>query len=196
MAEDWFDLPDPPRVARSDDEAESERADGNPTPEQRADFVAKRLEQFIRDGRTIGQGMNLKQWEDMAKAEIANAVTDAENCAQKDDVVTKRLLFIGASTMVTIGFWGTLLAFDRASYLAVAIICGGAGFVLFAIAGEWRFRKFWSRRRARKRAEALHRVEELTVRIKRMERELKEEEKMWKKKIEEQDERFGKKLSL
>ena len=196
MAENWFDLPDPPEPERSDDDSDVERADGNPTPEQRADFVAKRLEQFIREGRTIAQGMSLKQWEDMAKAEIANAIIDAENCTQKDDVVTKRLLFVGASTMVTIGFWGTLLAFDRASYLAVAIICGGAGFVLFAIAGEWRFRKFWARRRAHKRAEALRRVEELTVRIKRMERQLKEEEKMWKKKIEEQDERLGNKLSL
>ena len=43
-----------------------------PSPEQRADFVVKRLEQFIREGRTVGEGMSLKQWMDMARYEIAN----------------------------------------------------------------------------------------------------------------------------
>lgn len=196
MADDWFEPPAlapepaPPPIREEPDYT------GHPRPEQRADFVVKRLEQFIREGRTIAQGMSLRQWQEMARAEIANAIVDAENCVQKDDVVTKRLLFIGASAMVTIGFWGTLLAFDRASYFAVAIICGGAGFVLFAIAGEWRFRKAWSRHRARKRAAALRRVEELTVRIKRMERELKEEEKTFEKRLKDQAERFGTRLSI
>ena len=198
LADDWYEPPTPPSAVPSPPARERTDDDyrGYPRPEERADFVVKRLEQFIREGRTIAQGMSLRQWEEMARVEIANAIVAAEDASQKDDVVTRRLLFVGASAMVTIGFWGTLLAFDRASYLAVAVICGGAGFVLFALAGEWRFRKFWARRRARKRAQALRRIEDLTVRIKRMERELKDEEKAFEKKLKEQAQRFGNSLSL
>lgn len=152
-------------------------ADGTPSPEERAHFVVKRLEQFIRDGRTIAQGMSFRQWQTMARIEIANAIIAAENERQDDDVVTKRLLFMIASALVTIGFWGTLLSFDKAAYLPVAIICGGAGFCLFAVAGEWRIRKSLKARRAGQRALGLGRVENLTRRIKRMERQLKEEAK-------------------
>lgn len=34
----------------------------NPTPEERADYIILRLEQFIRDGRTFSEGMNYKKW--------------------------------------------------------------------------------------------------------------------------------------
>ncbi len=172
------------REAGGMDPAAKESADGNPSPEVRAQFVVKRLEQFIREGRTIAQGMPFGQWQAMARAEIANAIIAAENSRQQDDVLTKRLLFVAASALVTIGFWGTLLAFDRASYAAVAVICGGAGLFLFAVAAEWRMRKLWKGRRADKRGETLRRVENLTRRIKRMERELKEEARFLEKSLE------------
>jgi hypothetical protein len=193
----WFEPPsDPPPAPPSAPVPSMADYGGNPRPEDRADFVVKRLEQFIREGRTIAQGMSLRQWQEMARTEIANAIIDAENSCQKDDVVTKRWLFVCACAMVTVGFWGTLLAFDKTSYLVVGIVCMGAGLAMFSVAGEWQFRKYWARRRARKRAEALRKVEDLTVRIKRMERELKDEEKVWEERLKEQAERFGKKLTI
>ncbi len=149
--------------------------DGHPSPEQRAEFVLKRLEQFIRDGRTIAEGMPFKQWRDMARAEIAKAIIEAENDHQDDFIVTRRLLFTVASALVTIGFWGTLMAFDKAHYLAVAIIFTIAGLWLFAVIGEWRIRKHLKVRKARNRSRGLKKVENLTKRIRKMEIELKGE---------------------
>ncbi len=155
--------------------------DGHPSPEQRAEFVLKRLEQFIRDGRTIAEGMPFRQWQDMARAEIANAIIEAENEHQDDFIVSRRLLFTVASALVTIGFWGTMLAFNKAHYMVVAIIFVIAGIWLFAVIGEWRIRKYIKSRKASNRAKGLGRVENLTRRIRNMEIELKgEAEKMEK----------------
>ena len=54
-----------------------EKVGGNPAPEERADFVVRRLEQFIRDGRTMAEGM-LSKWQEMAQVEIANAIVESE----------------------------------------------------------------------------------------------------------------------
>ncbi|HEY9163693.1 MAG TPA: hypothetical protein VIN57_03695 [Magnetovibrio sp.] len=153
----------------------------NPTPEERAAFIMQRLEQFIREGRTLSEGMNLQKWQDMAKVEIANAIVEAQVDNQDDDVVTKRLLFTFGASFTTIGFWGGLWAYDQAHYVAVAFLCGAAGLVMIAIALEWRFRKFWKRRQVGVRQKALRRCQDLTRRIKQMEFELEKEEKRLKK---------------
>jgi hypothetical protein len=159
------------------DPAELGGIDGHPTPEQRADFVVKRLEQFIRDNRTVDEGMSFKQWTDMARTEIAITIADAETSYQDDDVVSNRLVISAAASLITIGIWGTLLAFDKAQHLVVAIICVIAGMWLAAVAGEWRFRKFFRMREAKKRAKSLRRVEDLNRRIKRMEKQLEKDVK-------------------
>ena len=174
----------PPVLKRNmDDEP---REDGTPKPEERARFVVMRLAQFIRDGRTLAEGMPFRQWQQMAEVEITNAVIDAENSRQKDDVVTKRFLFTIAAALVTIGFWGTAFAFDKASYAAVGLVCGAAGFALFAVAGEWRLRKFWRRRKARRRAASLVRVADLMRRIRAMERELDKRHKAVSKELRDE----------
>jgi len=155
----------------------------DPTPEQRADFVVKRLEQFIRENRTVDEGMSFKQWTDMARAEIINTIIDAETSYQDDDMVSNRLVISAAASMITIGFWGTLLAFDKAQYLVVAIICVIAGLWLFAVAGEWRFRKFFRMREAKKRAKSLRRIENLNRRIKKMEKQLEKDVKEMEKTV-------------
>ena len=142
---------------------------------ERAEFVLRRLEQFIRDGRSVAEGMSLKQWQDMARVEIANALMQAELSRKDDDVVTRRLLFTVGASMVTLGFWGTAVAYDKASGIWVGLICGFAGLMLLAVVGEWRLHKWRRKRRARKRAEALARIEDLTGRIKRMEHQLEKE---------------------
>ena len=153
----------------------------NPTPEERAAFIMQRLEQFIREGRTLSEGMNLQKWQDMAKVEIANAIVEAQVDNQDDDQVTKRLLFTFGASFTTIGFWGGLWAYDQAHYVAVAFLCGAAGLVMIGVALEWRVRKFWKRRQVGVRQKALRRCQDLTRRIKQMEFELEKEEKRLKK---------------
>ncbi len=169
--------------------ASADYEDDNPSPEQRADFVVKRLEQFIREGRTLAEGMNLKQWQDMARFEIANAVRAAENVHRDKAVVSRRLLFTVAASLVTIGFWGTLFAFDKIHYLVVAIIFGLTGIVLLAVVGEWRLMKYFRRHQSRQRQQAIYRVEDLTRRIRRMEKELKAESRALQSKLKRQFDR-------
>ena len=155
----------------------------NPTPEERAEFVILRLEQFIRDNRTLGKGMSLKIWQLMAKTEIVNALVEAETSQQKDDVITKRLLFTTAAAMVTIGFWGTAVSLNRFDYLTGGIICLIAGVFLFGVACEWQFRKLKKRSRAKMRVGQLCRVQDLNKRIKRLEQDLEKQEKALEKEI-------------
>jgi uncharacterized protein YlxW (UPF0749 family) len=157
----------------------------NPTPEERAEFVILRLEQFIRDGRKVDEGMSFKIWQAMAKTEIAIAIAQAEAKSQKDDVVTKRLLFTFAAALVTVGFWGTAVSLHKVAYLAGGLVCLAAGLVLMGVAGEWRFRKWSKSRQADKRRKALARVEDINRRIKRLEHQLDKEEEALKKKIKE-----------
>ena len=153
-------------------------ADGNPTALERADFVARRLEQFIRDNRTIDRGVNIRHWQAMARAEIVNAIEDAEADAQNDEAVTKRLMFIAASSLVTVGFWGVAFAWGRVGYLAVAVVCGLAALALFVGALETPIRRAAKRHARRRRSLGLGRIEDLNGRIRHMERELKREEKI------------------
>jgi len=155
----------------------------NPSPEEHADFIMQRLEQFIREGRTISEGMNLQKWQDMAKTEIANAIVQSQISVEDDDVITKRLLFTFGASFTTIGFWGGLWAYDKLHYIAAAMICGMAGLIMISIAMEWRFRKFWKRRQLVNRQKSLRRCQDLTRRIKKMEVELEKEEKKLKKDI-------------
>jgi hypothetical protein len=148
---------------------------GNPTAQERADFVTRRLEQFIRENRTIDRGVNFRKWQAMARMEIINAIEDAELDSQKDDVVTRRLMFIAASSLVTVGFWGVAFAWGRVGYMAVALVCGLAALVLFAGALEWPIRRAVKRHARRRRGVALGRIEDLNARIRQMERELKRE---------------------
>ena len=171
--------------------ANNSRPDNNahPSVEQRADYVVKRLEQFIREGRTVAEGMSLKQWMDMARFEIANALMAAENAQHDDEAVFKRVLFTVAASLTTIGFWGVLFAYDKIQYLVVAIIFGITGIILLAIVGEWQLIKYFRRHQARQREKTLHRVEDLTSRIKRMEKELKEESRSMQSKLEKNHDR-------
>ena len=166
--------------------------DNNPTPEERAEFVMQRLEQFIRDGRTVSEGMNLKKWQDMARVEIANAIEESQTTAQDDEVVTKRLLFTFGAAFTTIGFWGGLWAYDQLHYVGAAFLCGAAGLIMIGVAMEWRFRKYWKKRQVGVRQKSLRRCQDLTRRIKKMEHELEKEEKRLKKDLKATRKKAGK----
>ena len=149
---------------------------GHPTPEERAQCVIMRLEQFIREGRTIDEGMSLKKWQAMALTEIAVAIAEAEKCQDHDEINSRRVLLVAAVAMVTIGFWGTAVSFHHVGHLVAGIICAGAGAVLLFVIGHWRFRKWNNRRNAKVRGKRLKRIENLNTRIKRLERELVKQE--------------------
>ena len=154
-----------------------------PSPDERAEYVILRLEQFIREGRTFAEGMSFKIWQSMAKVEIAIAIAEAELGQQKEETVTKRLLFTFAGALVTVGFWGTAVSLHKVGYLVGGIICVLAGLALMGIAGEWRFRTWNKTRKANKRRKSLARIESINRRIKRLESELEKEEKNLKEKI-------------
>ncbi len=151
------------------------------TAEDRADYIVARLEQFIREGRKDEQGMSFDKWKQMARSEIAIAVAEAEMSQQHDELHSKRVLFVAAASMITIGFWGTVASMDKLDYLIGAVICGLAGILLILAVGDWRIRSWSERREAKKRREILGRIESLNRRIKRLEKELEAEAEDYEK---------------
>ncbi|MEX2450309.1 MAG: hypothetical protein WD407_05585 [Rhodospirillales bacterium] len=169
--------------AADPDEDEAADARGNPTPEQRAEFIVRELEEFIRKHRTVA-GMSFAEWRDMAKKEIANALIEAEKDYHEHDTIIRRLLITVAAVMVTIGFWGTAMAFDKAHYLVVGLICTIAGLWLFSIVLDWRLRRYFKVKAGVKRRKSLLNIASLTRRIKRLEKELEDEAKELEKTVE------------
>jgi len=149
---------------------------GNPTPEQRAEFIIRELEEFIRKNRGAG-GMSFLEWQDMAKKAIANALIEAEKNYHAHDRTIRRLLISTAAVLVTIGFWGTALAFDKAHYLLVGSIFTIAGLWLFSIVLDWRVWRYFKVKAGVKRRKSLLTIASLTRRIKHMEKEFEEEAK-------------------
>ena len=147
-----------------------------PTPEERAEFVILQLEKFIREGRTIDEGMSFKKWQTMARAEIAITIAEAEKARSDSEVIGKWLVFVVAAAMITIGFWGAAVSLENVSYLIAGIICTGSGVVLMMATGYWRFQKWNNSRKAKERFWRLKRIKTLNKRIKRLELALEEEE--------------------
>jgi len=140
----------------------------NPTPEERAAFVMFRLEQFIREGKTIDEGMSLKRWQTMAQQEIAATILDAQRSMRQDEPITRRMLFIFGASITTIGFWGAAVSLHNVGYVIGASVCMIAGLALLASAGEWQFRAFWRTREAGNRRQNLAKIETLNKRIKKL----------------------------
>ena len=68
----------------------------HPTPDERSNYVIMRLEQFIREGRTLDEGMSFKKWQAMARTEITIAIAEAENSQDHDEINSRRILFVAA----------------------------------------------------------------------------------------------------
>lgn len=167
-----------------DDKLDSKRGQ-NPSPEERADVVIKQLEEFIRNSRekSIG-GMSFTEWQAMAKAEICDAIKDAERAVYFEDRMINRLLITAASALVTIGFWGAAMSLDKSLELTASAITAVAGFTLFAVAFEWGARHVSKRMAAKRRAKAWNRVMNVDRRIKRMRRDIEERAEEMEEKLE------------
>lgn len=148
-------------------------ADANPTPEQRADFLVRRLENLIREGKNDSGGMSFSTWQVMARAEIANAIVDAASKRRHEERAVNRLIVTASSTFITIGFWGMVVSLDKAYQQAGAAIMFVAGIALFLAAGEGGLRRFFGKRKAAGRIDTMRRIEDFDRQIKRYERERK-----------------------
>jgi len=143
-----------------------------PTPEQKADYLVRKLEQTIRDNRTV-KGMSFRTWQAIAKEEIVNAMREHEKRQMRYDQTLNRLVLASASSLVTIGFWGAMVAVNSAYGGVAAIITLVAGAALFFVTAEWGAKRFSAGYNKQKRVERLAQIEDLDKRIKRMEHEMK-----------------------
>ena len=169
----------------SDGEAKTHGLQEYPTPEERAEFVIMQLEKFIRDGRTVDEGMSFKKWQAMAQEEIATAIKEAERAKSDHGSFVSRLTFIASAAMVSIGFWGAAVSLENVSVFLAAAICFGAGITLLVVMGYWRFRKWNNYRKATERRWRLMRIKNINKRIKRLQTALEEEEENLKESAKE-----------
>ena len=145
------------------------KAPHGPSPEERADFVVKRLEEFIREKKSP-EGMNFKHWQALCKAEIASAIAAAVKEQTGGDAILKRVLFAGAAALVTVGFWGMAVSLGRVDYQIAGFVCFVVGIVFIGFLGEWSYARWQNKRRARERMETLIHVGDLDKRLKALEK--------------------------
>ena len=124
----------------SSDELENDNK--NPTPHERAELVVRRLEDFIRKGRTDDGGINFRKWQEMAAVEVADAIRDAERYLRSDQRFWTRSMAVGAASLLTIGVWGTVLAADAtADRQMTALILIITGVLLLGLVSIWAVRR-------------------------------------------------------
>lgn len=144
-----------------------------PTPQQRADYLVRKLENLIREGKSE-RGMSFKTWQALARSELSNAFMDFERQLMKSrqDAVGKRLILVGVSAMVTIGFWGTVLTIDRRYGDLAAQIFIGAGVLMAIVLAEIAFRRMAKRYKTVAREKGFERIEDFDKQLKRLEAEI------------------------
>ena len=173
---------------------QNKKSDFESTAGQHADFIVKKLEQFIRNGRSPNEGMSFKKWQNMAKLEIAKSIIQAKRKHSKDEKLYSLMIFITASALTTVGFWGAAVSLGEADLFFAAAACFSAGLLLLAAAIFIKFRRYRERNKKEERVTRLLRIESLNKRIKKLERELEAEETDRKKQIEKIKKPFGSSL--
>jgi hypothetical protein len=153
-----------------------------PTPEQRADVVVRQLEKFIREGKSAKGGMSFTTWQAMAKEEIVSVIRAHRHAVFEKERVARRMTLVVATTLVTLGFWGTTILIDKTYGAVAALIFGVSGLILAAIGIEWGIRFAVSRHLAEERIKNLAAIEGLDRKI----RKLKYEMQLKKEELEEQ----------
>ncbi|MDR3435704.1 MAG: hypothetical protein P4L94_03675 [Telmatospirillum sp.] len=118
--------------------------------------------------------MSFKTWQALARAELGNAFADFERqlVKSRQDAVGKRLILVGASTVVTIGFWGAILTVDRRYGDLAAQVFIGAGLLVAVVGLEIFFRRMATRYRTIAREKGFERIEDFDKQLKRLEAEI------------------------
>ncbi len=144
----------------------------NPTAEQRAVLIVKRLESFIREGRSDDSGISFKRWQEMAVNEFTNGIRDAERILSQDSWFLTKILAVGASAIITIGFWGIVVTTEVFYGRQVtAFILVGAGGALFLILALWGVRRLSRRLRAERRKDRIQRVIDFDSQLRQLDKE-------------------------
>lgn len=170
---------------------QDERPDYEETAKEHADFIVKRLEQFIRSGRTANEGMSFKKWQSLARAEITKSILETRARCSKEDKFSNLIIFATAAAMITVGFWGAAVSLEKADLLFAAIICLTAGFIVLLLLMWIRMKRYREHKDKLERVASLLHIESLNKRIKRLERELETEEAERKKQVEKLRKPFG-----
>jgi hypothetical protein len=146
----------------------------DPSPQERADYLVRKLEQFIREGKTE-HGMSFKTWQGMSRAELVNSFADIE--ARQDrrraDVTIRRMLIVAAAAIVTIGFWGTVMAVDRRYGWVAAVLLVVSGLILAGLALELGLRQALNRLSTRRRKAGFGRIADFDRQLKQLETEIR-----------------------
>jgi hypothetical protein len=157
-----------------------------PSPEQQADYLVRKLEQTIRENRTV-KGMSFRTWQAIARDEILNALRAVEKRQRDHDRTVNRLVLATAASLVTIGFWGAMVAVDRSYGGMAAIITLVAGAALLFVAADWGLGRLGAAHSGRKRRERLAGIEDIDRRIKRMEEEMRRKADRLKERMAQMD---------
>lgn len=158
----------------------------NPTPQERGVVIAKRLEQFIREGRTKNGGIPFTRWQELAIHEVTNAIRDAEKHWRRDHRFIDRSLLVGAAALVTVGVWGTMLAAQYApdrQTAALALMI--AGFALFGVVAAWGIKRVGRLYQGGRRRHLLERVKNFDRQLARLDRDLEKRLKDLESTLEE-----------
>jgi hypothetical protein len=160
----------------------------DPTPPERADYVVRKLEQFILDGRSAEKGMSFRTWQAMAREELGNAFADIElrQLKRRADITVRRILIVGATSLVTIGFWGAVMAVDRRYGAVASILLAVSGLVVAGLALELALRGAMNRILRQRRKGAIGRIEDFDRQLKTLEAELKRKIDKTKAKLDDQ----------
>jgi len=157
-------------------------ADG-PTHDQQADYLVRKLEQTIRDNRTV-RGMSFRTWQALAREEILNALKDGDRRRVNDERTMARVVLGASSAVVTIGFWGAAVVVDHSWGFVAAMASGTAAACLLLLAAHWGIERAMGSWAKKARELRLSGIESLDRRIKRMEAEMTRKADRLKDKME------------
>jgi len=143
----------------------------NPTPDERAEVIIKQLEMFIREGRSEKGGMNFRKWQEMARVEITHAILEDEKDWRENDNFVTKILAMAASGIITIGMWGTVLAFSNSpnhTLEGMAIFAGGM--LLMGSLSSYFVWKAFRRHKANRREKRLANIKSLDWKLKKLDK--------------------------
>jgi len=145
----------------------------NPTPDQRAETVIKQLEMFIREGRSTQGGMNFRKWQDMARVEIVHAILEDEKDWRENDNFLTKVLAVAASGIITVGMWGTVMAFSNSpnKTLEGMVLFAGGMMFMGAMSGYFVWRAY-RRYKSQRRDERLERIRSMDWKLKKLDKML------------------------
>ncbi|MCW9034862.1 MAG: hypothetical protein OQK35_00870 [Alphaproteobacteria bacterium] len=143
----------------------------NPTPDERAEVIIKQLEMFIREGRSEKGGMNFRKWQEMARVEIVHAILEDEKDWRENDNFVTKVLAMAASGVITVGMWGTVLAFSNSpnkTLEGIAFFAGGM--LLMGSLSSYFVWKAFRRYKANRREGRLANIKSLDWKLKKLDK--------------------------